>query len=203
MLGFSAEAQQDHALTSDLERRTRWLPHMKRRLPLGRNLGWYAVVRACKPSLVVETGIKHGLGSLTLLRALKRNEEEGHPGRLISFDTDPGSGYLVPPDEAGRWTTVFSSTEEALAHTLEGEEVGVFIHDTPRDYERERLESATALAHAAKGAVLLSANGRSTEALPDVAREHGWRYWHFAERPAGHWYHGPGLGVAVNTDHRP
>jgi hypothetical protein len=59
-------------------------------------VAWYAVVRALKPQLIVETGIKQGLGSLVLLAALERNAGEGGSGRLISFDIDPFSGWVVP-----------------------------------------------------------------------------------------------------------
>src|SRR5271166_6157669 len=71
--GHLAEIRSEPALTRELTARVRWRPDMKRRVGLAHRVAWYAVVRAKKPRLVVETGIKHGLGSLVLLVALERN----------------------------------------------------------------------------------------------------------------------------------
>jgi hypothetical protein len=52
----------------------------------GRRLGWYALIRATKPSVVVETGVDRGLGTAVIAAALKRNADEGlchrHHNRL-------------------------------------------------------------------------------------------------------------------------
>ena len=42
---------------------------------LGRRIGWYAIVRAKKPSIVLETGVSHGVGALVLCAALERNSK--------------------------------------------------------------------------------------------------------------------------------
>ncbi len=90
------EARKDPVLGPGLARRVRWRFDFKRRVRFGRRYAWYAIARELKPAVVVETGIKDGLGSVLLLRALQRNAAEGSPGRLISFDLYPDKGWLVP-----------------------------------------------------------------------------------------------------------
>ena len=58
----------DDAITADLD------------MGYGRRIGWYALVRALKPRMVVETGVDKGLGSCVLAAALLRNRAESHQG---------------------------------------------------------------------------------------------------------------------------
>ncbi len=199
LAAYAEETRSDALLTASLSRRRHLRLDVKRRIELGRNIGSYIVVRAVKPRLVVETGIKHGVGSLALLVALERNAAEGRDGRLMSFDVAPGSGWLVPVQLHHRWEVVLAPTEQALEEKLTGREVDVFVHDTPPDEHRERLEYEATLRHTGSRLVLLGNNGDNTLVLPTVAAERGMRYRHFAERPANHWYLGPGMGIAVHT----
>ncbi len=197
--GYLAEVHAEPALTWELSARVRWRVDMKRRVGLGHRVAWYAVVRAVKPRLVVETGIKHGLGALVLLVALERNASEGSGGRLISFDPDPFSGWLVPDRLRHNWEPILESTFDALETTLAGEKVDVFICDTPPDRETESFEMRTALRHAAQGIVLIAANGDRTTVLPELAAELQGEYHYFAERPRRHIYPGAGIGLALGV----
>jgi methyltransferase family protein len=192
-----AEARSDPELTDELSRRIRWRWDMKRGIHLGRRLGLYAIAREVKPQLAVEAGIQDGLGSLVLLRALERNGEEGHPGRLISFDILPG-GWLVPERLRAMWTTIFESTTTALEPALDGLQVDLLVHDSGDDYERERHEYATALAHAGARLALVSGSGlQRARALPDVCAALGVDYHLFSERPKDHFYPGAGLALGL------
>ena len=194
---YVAEARSDRELNDELSRRIRWRFHMKRRIHLGRRLGLYAIARELKPRLAVEAGIQDGLGSLVLLRALERNAEEGHPGRLISFDILPG-GWLVPDRLRGNWTTIFESTTTALEPALAGHEVDLMVHDSGDDYDRERHEYETALAHAGPRLGLVSGSGlQRARALPDVCADLGIEYHLFSERPKDHFYPGAGLALGL------
>ena len=84
--GFFRETRDDPELNERLQERLKHRNDRKRTPLFGRRLGWYAIARALKPSVIVETGIHDGLGSVLLLRALARNAEGGTPGRLISID---------------------------------------------------------------------------------------------------------------------
>jgi hypothetical protein len=194
--GYLAEMHADPTFTRELTQRTRRRPDMKRHIGFGPRVGWYVVVRALKPRLVVETGIKHGLGSLVLLQALARNAQEGSPGRLISIDMDPFSGWVVPERLRGDWQTVFASTFDALEPTLQGEQVDLFICDTPPEDEIESFEVHTAMRHAAPRITLIAGAGNRTTALRNMTAELGGEYHCFPERPRHDVYPGAGLGVA-------
>jgi predicted O-methyltransferase YrrM len=197
--GYLAEIRRSPELTRELSARVRRRPDMKRRVGLAQRVAWYAIARATKPQLIVETGIKHGLGALALLVALERNAEEGSGGRLVSFDPDPFSGWVVPEHLRGNWQPVFATSFDALEDTLAGQEVDLFICDTPPDHETESFEMRAALRHAAPGVVLVAGNGDRTRVLPDLAAERGGEYHFFVERPRHPIYPGAGLGVGLNV----
>lgn len=194
---YLAEMRAEPALTRELSARVRWRPDMKRKVGLAHRVAWYAVVRALKPRLVVETGIKHGLGSLVLLVALDRNAREGSGGRLISIDEDPASGWVVPARLRRNWEPIIASTFDALEAALQGTEVDVFISDTSPDHELVSFDMRAAMRHAAPSIVLIDGNGDRTSALPELAAELGGEYRFFAERPRHPIYPGAGLGFAL------
>lgn len=63
----------------------------------------YLIARLAKPRLIVETGIRSGLGSMLILRALQRNAAEGAPGELVSVDVAPNAGWLAQGSASGPW----------------------------------------------------------------------------------------------------
>ena len=186
-----AQLRRDYAA----QRRAALLP---RRLSIGHRTLWWAIVRLRQPRFVVETGIWYGLGALVLLRALERNEEEGcPPGQLLSLDPDPTAGWLVPARYRDSWTRVQGLTEQALAPSLRGREIDLFVHDTPATYEGEHHEVEVALAHAAAGAVLVSNNGTNTAALADVCADHQLPFHHTDVLPSRHWYVSNGVSFTI------
>jgi len=198
---YVAEVHADDELLRPATLRRRW--DHKRRMLYGRRLGWYALVRARRPEVVVETGIHDGMGSMLLLRALERNASEGHPGRLISVDISDRTGWLVPDRLHANWTRVIGATTEVLDAALAEIRVDMLIHDSDHTYECERFEFDTALTHRAPELTLVSDNSHVTSALRDVAAELGVEYHFFAERPARHFYPGAGTGLAVLSPDKP
>ncbi len=97
--GYINEAISDTALRSNFDARMSALDgaHSPSNVcsPFGRRLGWYAVTRALKPRLLIETGVDRGHGSFILCAALLRNQAEGSPGRYIGTDIDPDAGWLL------------------------------------------------------------------------------------------------------------
>ena len=170
---------------------------VKRRNPPGNRLAWYVVVRALKPALVVESGILNGMGSLVLLRALAHNEREGSPGRLVSFDPVPDSGWLVPERLRGAWERHTETTTDGLERALEGREVGVFVHDSHHEAGIQRHEFETALRHAAPEMAILDGGGLRTEVLREIAGARGVEHRYFCEQPRNHVYKPVGTGLAV------
>lgn len=163
----------------------------------GRRLGWYCVVRAVRPSVVVETGSHDGLGTALLARALARNAAGGSPGVVLSFDVDPSSGWLVDESLQPYVERHIGDARETLPAALADRRVGVFVHDSLHTYEHERFELETALAHRDDHLVLMSDNSHDSTALPDVCAESGLHYFFFRERPLDHFYPGAGMGLGV------
>ena len=176
LAAYAAETRRDPELNELLTRHLRWRFDTKRRLPLGNRLPWYVLVRACKPQLIVETGIYHGLGSLALLRALERNKQEGSPGELMSFDTLQDAGSMVREHVRQGWHRFVGPTQELLLPALENRRVDMLFQDTPHTEENQRFEFGAALAHAAPNLLLLDASGGWATTLEAICAERNGTY---------------------------
>ena len=160
----------------------------------GRRLGWYALVRALKPRVVVETGVDKGLGSCVLAAALLRNQSEGHPGRYYGTDINPQAGWLFqnPYREIGE--ILYGDSIESL-NRLDGT-IDLFINDSDHSAEYEEREYACVAAKLSPVAVLLGDNSHVTNKLYQFALATGRDFLFFSEKPADHWYPGAGIGAA-------
>jgi predicted O-methyltransferase YrrM len=157
---------------------------------LGRRVGWYALIRALQPSLVVETGTDKGLGSITMAAALLRNGK----GRLTTIDINPESGYLVSGRYAEVVTLVRGDSISAIRQM--DEPVDMFLHDSNHDAGYEAAELRSIEARLAPNAVVLSDNAEVTTELAQWAERNGRRFLFFAEEPRDHWFPGGGIGAA-------
>jgi hypothetical protein len=158
-------------------------PHWARRF------GWYAMVRAAEPELVVETGTHLGLGSCIIAAALLKN---GH-GRLTTIDVDPDAGYLIGEPWASVVDRRIGSSVDELAKLRD---VGLFLHDSLHTYEYETSELAAVEAGLRSDAIILSDNAHDSAALSDWAERTGRHYLFFKENPVNHWWPGDGIGAA-------
>lgn len=162
----------------------------------GRRLGWYAVVRALKPRLIVETGVDKGLGSCILTAALKRNSQEGFEGRYIGTDINPNAGYLLTGEYARFGRIMYGDSIESLRTIADS--IDVFINDSDHsaDYEyREYLTIASKLSHRA---LVLGDNAHSCDKLLQFSLETGRQFVFFQEKPSRHWYPGAGIGFSFH-----
>lgn len=156
----------------------------------GRRIGWYAIVRALKPSHVVETGTDKGLGACVIAAALLRNGK----GQVTTIDINPESGFLiVPPYDAVIDRRVGDSLLTLAALRTP---VDLFLHDSDHSVEYEAAEFGAVDPHLSSRAVVLSDNAHVTNELARWAEQKGWEFSFFDERPAAHWYPGDGIGVA-------
>jgi hypothetical protein len=194
--GYIAELQRDSDLKSAIETKLRGRSDRNRTMPYGRRLGWYAIVRARKPKLVVETGVHDGLGSAVLLRALERNADEGVDGILVSFDISEQAGWLVPDSLRSRHELKFGSAPGNFADAFKGRRVGLFIHDSDHRYEHEMAEFEAVVPMCAPNAVLITDNAFGA-AFPDFCAQQGLTTHFFREIPRDHWYPGAGIGLAI------
>ena len=108
-----------------------------------------------RPRLVVETGLYDGLATAVLLRALQRNEAEGDPGRLLGFDLEEESAWLVWDElGGGRFERHIGDAVELIPRALGGERIDFLVHDTDKVAESERAELELAIAHGAERLIL-------------------------------------------------
>jgi hypothetical protein len=196
LAGYIEEALADPELGPGLTRDLGWRVLFTKRRPSfpSHHLSAWGVIRACKPALVVETGILEGLGDRIMLRALARNAEEGHPGKLIAFDIMPGAGEALVPDHLNSaWEPIYEPTPAAIETHVSGSEVGLFLHDSVPEADHLRAELEAILPHMAPGGVLMSVHAW-TGVLEEIAAHTGGRYETFTERPSDHFYGGRTVG---------
>ncbi len=194
VLDFGDELDNDQELRSRLFRQTRFKLQSKNHPPLGRHLLSYCAVRIVKPELVVESGVKHGLGTVVILRALERNAAEGHSGSLLSIDPDPASGWMARPGDHANWQLIHDVSERALPSALGGRKVGVIISDSDPAPSVTQWEFDSATQSAADELILM-ANHHWNDIARRTAQSLPARVETLWETPQGHPY--PGRGVDV------
>lgn len=195
--GFIAEARQDAGLKQHVADAMR-----ERGAPLnpgvdclfGRRLGWYAMVRALRPKVVVETGVERGHGAVLLCAALLRNAAEGYPGRYFGLDIAPGAGWLLTGKYAQTGKILYGDSLESLAKLQET--IDLFINDSDHSAEYEAKEYAAIEFKLSSGAVILGDNAHATDKLALFSEKTGRNFLFFREEPMDHWYGGAGIGIS-------
>jgi predicted O-methyltransferase YrrM len=154
----------------------------------------YGLVRECRPSTVVETGVCNGVSTTVILAALNRNGA----GTLHSIDLPeftetaypPGAfwsgkrgaavprgkapGWLVPAGLRSRWELIIGRSQDVLASLLQRlGSIDCFFHDSEHSYECMMFEYEVAWRHLRSGGVLVSDDVGWNEAFQDFARRQG------------------------------
>jgi hypothetical protein len=120
----------------------------------------YALVRALRPKLVVETGVCYGVTSAHVLQALAVNDS----GYLHSIDLPPLGkkgddfvGWFVPNALRGRWM-LHRGTSSRLLRPLLAQlgNIDLYIHDSLHTYRNMQFEFRLAWAALRGGGVLVS-----------------------------------------------
>ena len=158
-------------------------------------LDLYALVRALRPSVVVETGVSSGVSSAHLLLALRKNRT----GRLISIDLPsfqkgptlrrgespvcipPGrsSGWAVPATLRNGWDLRIGPAQELIPEVARRERrVDLFLHDDLHTPEHLAFELRTLRRRFRPGSIVLADNTVWTgDAFPRFARSVGVPYF--------------------------
>jgi predicted O-methyltransferase YrrM len=160
----------------------------------GRRVGWYAVVRAMKPKVVVETGVDKGMGSCVLTAALRRNAQEGSGGKYYGTDINPRAGYLLSGPYAEFGEILYGDSIESL-DTL-NLQIDLFINDSDHSADYEAAEYETIADKLSENAVLLSDNVQCSSRLLDFSLKNSRQFLAYQEKPANHWYPGAGIGFS-------
>jgi predicted O-methyltransferase YrrM len=194
---YCAELENDQSLRNTLEQRTvasldRHNCDVEPRY--GRRIGWYALVRATKPRVVLETGVDRGLGTAVIAAALKRNAEEGFPGMVFATDIMPDCGHLLAEPYKSFCRVLLGDSVETLKKFAEP--VDIFLHDSDHRPEYEWAEFTAIEPRLHPGSLVLSDNSQQTTKLLEFAQRLGRSFLFFQDQPLNHWWPGDGIGGA-------
>jgi predicted O-methyltransferase YrrM len=194
---YSAELEGDEELRRLLQERT--LGSLDRHNSdveprYGRRMGWYALVRATKPRVVVETGVDRGLGTAVIASALKRNAAEGYPGIVHATDIVPECGHLLVEPYKSFCHVWIGDSVETLKQFKES--VDIFLHDSDHRPEYEWAEFTAVKPRLHAGSLVLSDNSQQTTKLFEFAQTLGKSFLYFQDAPKDHWWPGDGIGAA-------
>ena len=191
------ELEHDEALRTLLRERTLASPdrHNSDVEPrYGRRLGWYALVRATKPRVVVETGVDRGLGTAVIAAALLRNDQEGYPGLVYATDIVPTCGHLFAEPYKSYGKILLGDSVELLKKFPEP--VDIFLHDSDHRPEYEWAEFLAIEPKLHPGSIVMSDNSQQTSKMFEFAQRIGKSFLYFQDQPKDHWWPGDGIGAA-------
>ncbi|HVH79348.1 MAG TPA: class I SAM-dependent methyltransferase, partial [Stellaceae bacterium] len=120
----------------------------------------YLACRVLKPSVVVETGVAHGVTSAYILAALQRNA----CGHLYSIDRPPLAlhsddfvGVCIPDALKAGHTLIRGDARAKLPAVLNAlGEVDMFVHDSDHSYRHMKFELGLARRHLRVPGVVIS-----------------------------------------------
>lgn len=195
--GYLKEILNDSRLNAHLEKYLHSRPETRDSIvAFGRRIGWYIFIRAVKPSLVVETGVHHGVGACVIASALLRNSEEGNRGRYIGTEIDRSSGFLFSEPYSSVGEIRFGDSITTLSGIRDT--VDIFINDSDHSEEYEAREYEEIKKKLADNSIILGDNSHVTGCLREFSEKNNRSYLFFKELPKGHWYPGGGIGVSFS-----
>ena len=133
----------------------------------------YALCRALRPAVVLETGVAYGVSSSFITKALELNGA----GELHSVDRAPVRpgvesyiGALVPDELRPRWTLHRGTSRRLLPHLLPRlGEIGLFIHDSQHTYRNVSWELRTVAPQLSRPAAVVVDDAAGNRAFEDWA----------------------------------
>lgn len=195
--GYIREIEGDQALRNTLIERTLRSPdrHSCDVQPrYGKRLGWYALIRATKPRVIVETGVDRGLGTAVIAAALHRNDQEGFPGVVYATDIVPDCGHLLA-EPYKKYCRLLIGDSVASLEKFD-QPADIFLHDSCHTPEYEWAEFMAIEKQLSPEAIVMSDNSLMTGKLREFARRRGLNFLYFQDQPRQHWWPGDGIGAA-------
>lgn len=200
LMGYVNEIEQDTYLKFHIENQTAnsaWACIADKEAHYGRRIGWYALIRASKPQVVLETGVDKGLGSCVITAALMKNSKEGNPGFYYGTDINPKAGYLLSGEYRKYGEILVGDSIKSL--DAFDKPIDLFINDSDHSAEYELREYHAVQKKLTQNAFILGDNSHCTDKLFQFARMTGRNYLFFQENPKDHWYPGTGIGIAFKS----
>lgn len=146
----------------------------------------YALTRALRPEVVVETGVANGVTSSFILQALELNGAgELHSIDLAPHGTDPALvGRLVPAELRGRWTLHRGASKNVLASLVSGlGPIGLFVHDSRHTWRNVSRELRTVSPRLARPTAVIVDDAERHAALQEWAEKTGATHVELVEEP--------------------
>lgn len=134
----------------------------------------YALVRAAKPKVILETGVASGVSTAYLLLALKNNGQ----GTLNSIELGdtaylpPGRapGWIVPEWLRDRWTMHIGDSRALLTPLAKQlAPLDFYIHDSLHTYDHMKFEFEQAIPFLKSGGILIADDALWNPAFPEFA----------------------------------
>lgn len=191
-----AELRNDRPLLAELGEALSGHPGRDDAVRIGYRYATYAAARIVRPRLIAEVGTHDGLQAAFLLRALERNEAEGHAGELVSYDNVETAGWLVPERLRSRHRIVCGDVLETFEDGLGDGRLELLIQDVSGSWPGVRDLYERALA-AAPGHLAIFGEVGEVDALRELALAAGGQYGEFRERPVEHFWPGDNRGLAA------
>jgi len=166
-------------------------------LGFGRRVGWYALARALKPKVIVETGVHHGVGACVLITALMKNSSEGFHGNYYGTDIDPNAGVLLSGDFTKYGKILYGDSITSIKNFEQ--DIDFFINDSDHSEIYEAQEYEVVKSKLASNSIILGDNSHVTDKLSKFAQISGRPYLFFKEEPSNHWYPGAGIGISPSA----
>jgi predicted O-methyltransferase YrrM len=134
----------------------------------------YAIARAKRPKVILETGVCYGVTSAFLLKAVSVNGA----GELHSIDLPPLGkhpdafvGMLVPQELRHRWALHRGTSRRLMPQLLPKlAPLDMFVHDSLHTYRNMRDEFALAWSALGPGGVLVSDDIEGNSAFLELAK---------------------------------
>jgi hypothetical protein len=197
VMTFFGELEEDAEFKkhiADCTEKSDWSFIADKEVRLGKRIGWYAVARAIKPKIVIESGVDKGLGACVLTAALKKNAQEGHAGRYYGLDINPKAGYLLCDRYADYGSILYGDAIESIKG-FDGV-VDLYINDSDHSAEYEALEYRAVKSKLSERAVILGDNAHVSAKLLEFSLAENRHFVFFHEKPLEHWYPGGGIGIS-------
>lgn len=197
IMAYIEEAQTDQVLYDTI---TKSIQESKEKgfvdaeVRFGRRLGWYALARAIKPKVIVETGVDKGLGSALLCTAILKNHKENFEGKYYGTDINPKAGYMLSGIYKEVGEILYGDSIESLKQI--SEPIDLFINDSDHSADYEYREYKTINSMLSNNSIILGDNAHISDKLERFSRETGRNFIFFKEDPKSHWYPGAGIGIS-------
>jgi len=159
-----------------------------------RRIGWYAIARAIRPKIIIESGVSHGVGSCVLTKALILNRQEGYPGKYFGTEIDPKMGKLLVGKYKNEGQIIYGDSINTLGKF--DDKIDLFINDSDHSADYEYREYNSIKNKVNDNSIILGDNSHSTDKLSTFSKEQKRRFIFFKEQPLNHWYPGAGIGIS-------